>query len=219
MRVAILCWTARPRYPILTGVLIEVLIVGVILSYLYTAGFLSFGSPYAVAVSVGIMLAALVVGVLLGHYAARRIVDSLFGLDAWSPRKGRKPSLAADHLRDLGTADPAARLAALKRMAAEVPGDSEVSRMLAEAHLAAGDTDAFLAEKKRLLEKGRLRKEERCAAFHRMADAELARGRVKHAVEFLRMIGEEFPDSPDSQNAEKRIAVIQGRAENREDRL
>jgi hypothetical protein len=179
---------------------------------------LSFGSPYALAISVAIMLAALMVGILLGHFVARRFVDSLFGLDAWSPRKGLK-SRPGDSMRGFETADPAARLAALIKLAAEVPADSEVSRMLAEAHLAAGDTDAFLAEKQRLLARGSLRKEERCAAYHRMADAEMARGCAKHAVEFLRRIGEEFPDSPDSRNAEKRIAVIEGLVENTGDRL
>lgn len=188
--------------------LIELLVVFAILGYLYSAGFLSFDSPLSIAFSIGLVLAGVMIGWLVAHFVARRMIDSLFGFDAWTPRRPLKVRDAgSDPSADIA-ADGPERLGALAALVAEAPEDKSASRMLADEFLARGNVDAFVAEKLRIVDRGVLAKEELVAAYHRLADAELARGRPKQAVEFLRMITDKYPDSPVARNAASRIEVI-----------
>lgn len=190
--------------------LIELLVVFVILGYLYSTGFLSFDSPLSIAFSIGLVLAGVMIGWLVAHYVARRLIDSLFGFDAWTPRH---PLRLRGGGAGTATAAPVPaegpeRLGALAALVARAPDDKAASRMLADEHLARGDVDAFVREKLRIAGRGVLTREEAVAVYHRLADAELARGGAKRAVEFLRTIIEKYPDSPEARNAASRIEVV-----------
>ena len=65
---------------------IELLVVGAILMYLYSVGFLDFASPYSILISVGIVVVVSAAGWAVTHFIARRLVDGLFGFDSWTPR-------------------------------------------------------------------------------------------------------------------------------------
>lgn len=188
--------------------LIELLVVFVILGYLYSTGFLSFDSPLSIAFSIGLVLAGVMIGWLVAHFVARRLIDSLFGFDAWTPRHPLR-------LRGEAGTPPAPvppegpeRLGTLAALVARAPDDKAASRMLADEHLARGDVDAFVREKLRIAGRGVLTREETVAVYHRLADAEVARGGAKQAVEFLRTIIEKYPDSPEARNAASRIEVV-----------
>ena len=188
--------------------LIELLVVFVILGYLYSTGFLSFDSPLSIAFSIGLVLAGVMIGWLVAHFVARRLIDSLFGFDAWTPRHPLRLRGEAGTPPAPVPAEGPERLGVLAALVARAPDDKAASRMLADEHLARGDVDAFMREKLRIAGRGVLTREETVAVYHRLADAELARGGAKRAVEFLRTIIEKYPDSPEARNAASRIEVV-----------
>lgn len=185
---------------------IELLISFVILSYLYSTGFLSFGSPVSIAISVGLVVGALGLSWVVSHFLARRIVDSIFGFDSWSKVKA-PPSPPAIVLPQHG------RLFSLRNLTVESPKDKTLSRMYADALLSEGLTDDFIREKMRLVSLGILVDEEITAVYHRLADVELERGNQQQAVEFLQRIVDKFPDSTFAYNARRRMGVLMGHGE------
>ncbi len=185
---------------------IELLISFVILSYLYSTGFLSFGSPASIAVSVALVVSALGFGWVISHAFARRIVDSIFGFDSWSRIKtpaASKPIVIPKQ----------GRLALLRNLTVESPADKTLSKMYADALLSEGLKDDFIREKLRLVALGNLSDEETTAVFHRLADIEWERGNNEQAVEFLQGIVDKFPDSTFAHNARHRMRVLQGNGE------
>jgi hypothetical protein len=186
---------------------IELLVVGAILMYLYSVGFLDFGSPYAILISVGIVLVAGGLGFLFTHFVARRLVDGLFGFDAWSPRK-RPETSPLDRLRGEGI--PGEMIPALERLTQEIPRDAELSRKLCDQYMDVGMVEKFVAEKLRILEVGKLSREEICSICNRLADVFQEQAEWNRAVEYLHMIEEKYPDSVEAHNASRRIEVLLG---------
>ena len=185
---------------------IELLISFVILSYLYSTGLLSFGSPASIAISVGLVSGALALSWLVSHFFARRIVDSIFGFDSWSkvkavsePRRVEVPAKG--------------RLASLRKLTEDSPMDNTLSKMYADALLSENMTDEFIREKLRMVSLGVLSNEEITTVYHRLADVELQRGNSEQAVEFLQRIVDKFPDSTFAHNARHRIGVLNGDGE------
>ncbi|PKO16522.1 hypothetical protein CVU37_11140 [candidate division BRC1 bacterium HGW-BRC1-1] len=185
---------------------IELLISVAILGYLYSTGFLSFGSPGSIAISVGLVVGALALSCAISHFFARRIVDSIFGFDSWSRVKtpvASRPVVVPQE----------GRLVALRNLTIESPADKALSKMYADALLSEGLKDDFIREKLRFVSLGSLADEETTAVFHRLADIEWERGNHEQAVEFLQRIVDKFPDSTFAHNARHRMGVLQENGE------
>ena len=185
---------------------IELLISFVILGYLYSTGLLSFGSPFSIAISVGLVVIALGMSWVVSHFFARKIVDSIFGFDSWSKVKAPLPPRSI-------VVPQQGRLASLRKLTVESPNDKTLSKMYADALLSEDLKDDFIQERLRMVSLGILADEEITAVYHRLADVELDRGNHEQAVEFLQRIVDKFPDSSFAYNARRRMVVLQGDGE------
>src|SRR5687768_12984337 len=112
---------------------IELLVVGVILSFLYGSGFLQFGSGLAIAISIGVALAASAIGFVVTHYLARSVVDRMFGFASWNPRPKPEKKSALDpsalqRLQGLGEVE-------LLKLVRTNNRDADLSRQVSEIFL------------------------------------------------------------------------------------
>lgn len=187
--------------------LIELLIVGVIMSYLYSAGLIDFGSPYAIWVTLALTAVCVVVGWVLTHLVAGNLINGLLGMDTWTPRKLRAGLTTKSALA--GRGEPM-ELAALQQLVKEAPKDAELSRRLSEEYLSRGLVEQFVAERLRIIEVAALSREEVCMILNRLADAELMRDEKEKANDHLRRLIAKYPNSVEAANAKRRIAVIGG---------
>jgi hypothetical protein len=184
---------------------IELLVVGAILMYLYSVGFLDFGNPYAIFISIGITVVVSAVAWAVTHFIARRLVDGLFGIDSWSGR-AREPRASVPGLSPGD--NPALQIPVLEKLAKEVPQDAEFSRRLAQAYWDAGMKAEYERERLRILREGKLSREETCHIYNRLADLAVERGNHAHAEELLQAICDKYPDSVERHNAARRILVV-----------
>jgi hypothetical protein len=110
---------------------IELLVVGLILTYLYGTGLIDFSSPFAIAITVVLALVASAAGYLVTHFLARRLVDSMFGFDRWSPQV-KKPD-AKQQVLD-ANALKGASADKLRKLVEHAPEDVETSRVVSKIY-------------------------------------------------------------------------------------
>lgn len=182
--------------------LVELLLVGVILSYLYAVGFLDINDPRSIVISIAVIFAVMVIGWIVTRFVALSVVDSLLGLKTGSrpgqpPRqRAAKASLTANAFGD--------KLPVLERLVREVPRDPDVSLQLSEEYLRRGMIEQFLAERARMLSTGVLGREQAVMALNRMADVEAQRGNIVAALAYTQEIIARFPDSDEAAHAKLR---------------
>jgi len=180
--------------------LIELLLVGVILGYLYGFGFLEIGNPWSMAISVAIVLGVMLLGWMVTRLIAVSVVDGFLGL-----RDGSLPAKSPSDARRTARRGSASlledRLSVLERFVQEVPRDPEVSLELSEEYLRRGMTDKFLAERERILNSGVLAREQVVMALNRMADVEWQRGNTAAALACIEQIMVRYPGSEEAARA------------------
>ncbi|MBX7247258.1 MAG: hypothetical protein K1X53_17310 [Candidatus Sumerlaeaceae bacterium] len=185
--------------------LVELLIVGVILSYLYGAGILDIHSGTSLAIAIALVLTAIAVGTILSQFFAGKLVDSIVGFNSWIPRKEAKTSRLAELEKAGVLADT---LPLLERLAREAPRDVEISAKLAEEYLKKGLVEKYIAERTRIAETANLSREAVCSIYNRIADLELHAEHYDQALLYLRAIVTKYPDTSEAANAMKRIEII-----------
>jgi hypothetical protein len=185
---------------------IELLVVGVILSFLYGSGFLQFGSGYAIAISVAIALVASLLGFLSTHFIARTIVDRMFGFGSWNPKPKppKKTGLDAPEIRRLQELSETG----LKKLLHGKPLDADLSRHVSQIFLQRGQTERFVEERLRAISAGLLTREQACAVYNRLADVRTKEGRIEEAIQFLQELIVKYPGTVEANNAERRCHLL-----------
>lgn len=187
---------------------IELIVVVAVVMYLYTSGLLSFSNPYAIFISISIVMIASTLGWIVTHYIARSMVDNMFGFGDWVPR-GQKKKKTTPQEQMRVAAMTSRNIAAMEQLVLEVPNDIELSKRLSDEYYHAGMLDKYVAERLRIVETNLLTLAEVCSTFNRLADIEIARGRRAEAISYLKCIIEKYPQAVEAGNAEKRIAVLE----------
>lgn len=188
---------------------IELLIVAAILLYLNTLGILSFDSPYAIAVSIAVLVTVGSISFLVTHWIASKIVDSLFGFGSWSPKELPK----RDKVEEFhGPADNIEWLEAQIRLQ---PENTALSIRLSDLYQKRGMVDEYVAERLRIVATAKLTAPEMANILNRLADLELDRDRPEIAVAHLELIANKHPATTEGRNALTRIGVIQERIASR----
>lgn len=182
------------------------MLVGVILSYLYSIGFLEVGDPRSLAYAILIILGIFTLGGLLTRFFAGKVVDGFLGFG--TSLRAHDPDAEVKRMAPRPVAGQAENIPLLERLVKELPSDAESSRRLAEAYLKAGDLEKFISERTRILEKGKLSREETCTILHRLADVDIEMNERIRAADRMRAILARFPNSPECQLAEKRLEII-----------
>jgi hypothetical protein len=184
--------------------LIELVLVAALLMYLNAKGIIDFESPNATGISIGIIIAVLVVAWAVWFFVARRVVDGLFGFSSWAPKKPTG-ALSARIAGEM----PEERFEALEKLVREVPRDIEVSRQYADQLLKRGRIEDFVEERLRILQVGKLNALEKCSIYNRLADIELQRKHADKALMYLNEIAKSCPDTVEGANARKRMELVE----------
>jgi hypothetical protein len=183
-----------------SAMLIELLLVGVILGYLYGVGFLEIGNPWSIAISVAIVMGVMLIGWMVTRLIAVSVVDGFLGFrDGASLAKS--PSGARRTARRGSASLHEDKLSMLERFVKRVPRDPQASLELSEEYLRRGMTDKFLAERERILNAGVLAREQAVMALNRMADVEWQRGNSAAALGYIEQIMVRYPGSEEAARA------------------
>jgi tetratricopeptide (TPR) repeat protein len=182
--------------------LVEVLLVGVILSYLYAVGFLSINDPWSIAISLAILLGVMVIGAVITRFVAVSVVDGLLGFkDGVAVPKPRERT-AATVAGEAGLLED--KLKVLEQFVRERPRDADASLQLSDEYMRRGMVDQFLAERGRILASGVLSPEQAVMALNRMADAEVQRGNMNAALGYIDEVIARYPESEEASRARSR---------------
>ncbi|MGI8905078.1 MAG: hypothetical protein ACR2IE_01140 [Candidatus Sumerlaeaceae bacterium] len=185
---------------------IELLVVGVILSILYSSGYLQFNSGYALAISIAVALVASFLGFLTTHFIARTLVDRMFGFASWNPKAKPVKKAGMDpaevlQLQGLSEQD-------LRKSIKARPNDAQLSRQISEIYLQRGQIERFVEERLRAIQAGLLTREQVCAVYNRLADVRTKEGRNQEAVHFLQQIIVTYPNTVEARNAQQRCTLL-----------
>ncbi|MCX7718103.1 MAG: hypothetical protein N2111_06835 [Candidatus Sumerlaeaceae bacterium] len=191
--------------------LVELLIVGVILSYLYAVGFLSINDPWSIAISLAILFGVMVIGAIITRFVAVSVVDGLLGFKDGAAARKPNERTATTVARGVGLLED--KLKVLEQLVRERPHDAEASLQLSEEYLRRGMVDQFLAERGRILSSGVLSPEQAVMALNRMADAEAQRGNMNAALGYMDEVIARYPESEEASRAcsrKQRLLQIAG---------
>lgn len=180
---------------------IELLIVAAVLLYLNSLGIVSFDSPYAMAISIAILVFIGTISWLVTHYIARSLVDGLFGFGSWTPKA--KPTKKQEF------GGPADSIEWLEQEIVKEPSNVELSKHLSRLYLQENRYEAFAAERLRIAKQGNLTVPEIAAIYNRLADMEIDHKQPEGAVKLLQEFKEAHPETPEARNAQVRIGVLE----------
>lgn len=178
---------------------IELLVVAAVLLYLNSVGLIDFSNPYAVAISVSLVLTLGAISFAVTHYFARAITDSLFGFGSWNP-KPRKPEKRVEGSME--------SIPWLEEQLKKTPENTALSKTLCERYLKEGRTEEYIAEKQRIVRAAKLPAGEAAMIYNRIADLRLDAGMREAAIEALAEIQKQFPGTNEASNARVRANVI-----------
>jgi hypothetical protein len=185
-------------------VLIELLIVAAILLYLNSIGFLNYDDPWAIAISIVILVFVGTISFIITHWVARSLVDGLFGFGSWTPKETKKKPDKREEFHG-----PADNVEWLEEQIKKQPANVALSKRLSDLYMESGQADQFILERVRITREGKLSAGEMAAILNRLADMELDRSQPENAIAHLKEITLKFPDTNEGRNARVRIGVIQ----------
>lgn len=185
--------------------LIELLIVGVVMTFLHSMGWVDLSSVTGLATALLSMAVIFVGCFVIFQWFLGKVTDSFFGFGTWkntrAPIVGRDipPRLPANPTLDL-----------LRQRASKWPADLGASRDLADQLVKLGHHNLAIQERQRFLNenKNQLQPREVCAIRYRIADSLVALGKKLEAAEILRSIVQEFPKSAEAQMASQRMHIL-----------
>ena len=184
---------------------IELLIVAAVLLYLNTLGILGFDSPYAIAISIAVIVTVGTFSFMVTHWIASKVVDSLFGFGSWSPKEPSK----RDKVQEFH--GPADNIEWLEAQIKRQPENTALSKRLSDLYQERGMVDEYVAERLRIVAVAKLTAPEMANILNRLADLELDRDRPEIAVAHLELIANKHPATTEGRNALARKSVIQER--------
>lgn len=185
--------------------LLEIVIVLLIVYVLH--GFIDLQSPWFPVVAVALLAGGIGVALLITRVVGGMVTHFFMGDASGSPTRPRKYPMMYRALQEHRNLDAEIQL---KRVLEEHPDDAVASQWLADLYYKAGRYSEYVAERERYLEAApRVRKEEKCSIYHRLADLCLNKlHNPAKALLYLNSIVLDFPQTKEAVDARKRMQLI-----------